>query len=684
MEKERLLDIIALTKNDAEFIKDVLKRNILENITINCYSVEEGLNITEKAQVVLISGPFLKEQAYELYPGSTIICAKRILTGENFEKIMILPRGEKVLVVNYPKEIVEETINSLIQMGLTHLDYVPYYGNEIDFKGIDIAISPGHFYLCPAFIKNRIDLKRRTLTLSTFMEVLNALGLSIENLNNFGGQHIRHMINAGREVAELLMYAEQLRMNLKCVVDRIQEGIVAVNTGNKISVFNPVAEEIFGLRSDNVLGKSYQKVFGEYPEVMRYISGDENESEIILSVKGKKLLANFTFIESFGEKGMICNFKKISSIQRLEENVRRQLNKKGYYAKYNFLDIKGNSPVLIRAIARAKKFASTDLTVLINGESGTGKELFAHAIHNESRRSKGPFIAVNFAALPDNLVESELFGYEEGSFTGALKGGKAGLFEQAHKGTIFLDEIGDASLSVQTRLLRVLQEKEIMRVGASKLIPVDIRVLAATNKDITQLVEEGKFREDLYYRLKVLQIEVPPLRMRKQDIPMLIKEMMSKEKKEKEISKEAMQKLMSYQWPGNVRELLNVIKYTLSVCEESIITLDDLPPDILEINRTEEINEVKRIKNILESTGHPLDYLFILKKLKQIKSKEITIGRKKLSELAKKEGLVLTEEKIRTRLGKMSELKLVFLGTTRQGCCITEKGIQVLDYWGSI
>jgi len=684
MDKVSQLDIIALKRDDAEFIRDTLRKNIMEKIIINCYSVEEGLKITKKAPVVLISGPFLKEQVLDLYYGRKVICAKRTLTGENFGKIMILPKGKKVLVVNYPREIAEETIESLKQMGLNHLNYIPYYGNEIDLTEIDTAISPGHLYLCPESIKHRIDLRRRTLALSTFIEVLYALNLNIENLNIFGGQHIRHMINAGREVAGLLVDAEHLRMNLKGVVDKIQEAIIVVGVSGEISVFNPVAEEIFGLSASYVLGRHYQKIFGEFPDIIRYIAAKKNESEIIINIKGRKVLASFTCVELFEEKGMICSFTQVSNIQRLEESVRRQLNKKGYFAKYYFSDIKGTAPPFIKAINLAKKFASTDLTVLLIGESGTGKELFAQAIHNASKRSKGPFIAVNFAALPDNLVESELFGYEEGSFTGALKGGKAGLFEQAHTGTIFLDEIGDATLSVQTRLLRVLQEKEVMRIGASKLIPVDIRVIAATNKNLPELVATGKFREDLYYRLKVLLIEVPPLRKRKQDIPLLIKEMMRKENQDKRISEEAMEKIMNYQWPGNVRELLNVIKYFLSVCEGEKITIDDLPPDILGIDRAEEIREIKKVKNILESTDRALEYLFILKELRYVQSKGLTTGRKKLSEVAKKKGLALTEEKVRTRLEKMVELNLVAFGTTRQGCYITEKGIQIINSWDSI
>ena len=210
----------------------------------------------------------------------------------------------------------------------------------------------------------------------------------------------------------------------------------------------------------------------------------------------------------------------------MENIVRTNLMKRGHTSKYDFSNIIGKSKKITETKEIARKLARSNSTLLLIGESGTGKELFAHAIHKASNKQHGPFVAVNFAALPENLLESELFGYEEGAFTGARKGGHAGLFEQAHKGTIFLDEIGDASMKIQARLLRVLQEKEVLRIGGTKIIPIDVRIIAATNKNLEDLVSAGKFREDLFYRLKVLPIRIPPLRERKEDIPLLIEKML--------------------------------------------------------------------------------------------------------------------------------------------------------------
>lgn len=245
--------------------------------------------------------------------------------------------------------------------------------------------------------------------------------------------------------------------------------------------------------------------------------------------------------------------------------MRKRLHDRGHLAKYDFCDILGISEKNKNTINKAKRYASVDATVLIYGETGTGKELFAHAIHNNSSRRNGPFIAVNCAAVPENLLESELFGYAEGAFTGAKKGGKKGIFETANKGTIFLDEISEMSDKLQTRLLRVLQEYEIMRLGDDRVITTDIRVIAATNRNLCKMVEENLFRADLYYRINVLTLLIPALRERKEDIPLLVNHFLTTfnkkyQKNIKGIEKEGIKLLYAHNWPGNIRELQNVIE----------------------------------------------------------------------------------------------------------------------------
>lgn len=288
--------------------------------------------------------------------------------------------------------------------------------------------------------------------------------------------------------------------------------------------------------------------------------------------------------------GGVSVVKDITEVRRLSEEVKIFAKKTGrlktmvdriYKAKYTFDDIVGNSSSIQEAVRVARRAAQGDADILITGESGTGKELFAQAIHNASNRGSGPFVALNCAAIAPTLIESELFGYEEGAFTGAKKGGRVGLFEIASGGTIFLDEIAELSMEVQAKLLRVLQERSIRRVGETSEVSVDIRVMAATNKDLYQMVQEGKFRADVYYRLNVLNVHLPPLNERGQDIILLANKFFQyyfqKIGRKFEVDKEMLKALLHYSWSGNVRELRNVIEYAVNMCEDNVITTLHLP-----------------------------------------------------------------------------------------------------------
>lgn len=278
--------------------------------------------------------------------------------------------------------------------------------------------------------------------------------------------------------------------------------------------------------------------------------------------------------------GAILLFVKPTAGQEREQE-------RSYATRYNFSDIRGTSPAITALKEQGHKVACNDSTVLIRGESGTGKEVLAQAIHSASDRKSGPFIAINCAAIPESLLESELFGYEEGAFTGAKKGGKEGRFELANHGTLFLDEIGDMPPFLQVKLLRVLQERRIERIGGGASIPVNVRVISATHKDIAEMMVAGQFREDLFFRINVIPMYVPPLRERKEDLYDLIQHFMKLygerfHKKPKRLSTEAFQCLYSYHWPGNIRELENVIEYIVNLEIGDLVTVSSLPASILE------------------------------------------------------------------------------------------------------
>lgn len=274
--------------------------------------------------------------------------------------------------------------------------------------------------------------------------------------------------------------------------------------------------------------------------------------------------------------GGVAIIQEVAHLQKLEQKVRKSLYNNGHVARYRLEDVIHSSPATRQLVERARNYASSPSTILIQGESGTGKEIFAQSIHRESLCSEGPFVAINCTALPENLLESELFGYGEGAFTGARKGGKPGLFEIAHKGTLFLDEIGEIPVSVQARLLRVLEEKSVMRIGQESKIPVDVRIICATNRDLEKMVTQGSFREDLYYRLNVLRLELLPLRERPEDISVLIEHFLGTLPgalglPRPRLSEEAREVLLHYHYPGNIRELRNMMERLVVISRGGLV-----------------------------------------------------------------------------------------------------------------
>ncbi|MBE3581907.1 MAG: sigma 54-interacting transcriptional regulator [Thermoanaerobacteraceae bacterium] len=352
---------------------------------------------------------------------------------------------------------------------------------------------------------------------------------------------------------------------LKAILDFAYDGIIALDEEGCITVFNPVAEKLSGWRAEEALGRHVTEVI---PAARCHLLLESGKPELgeILEIGNTRVVANRVPIVVDGRTvGVVTTFQNIASLQSLEHKVRRMLAGRGHVAKYTFGDILGESPAFKEAIRLAREYASTQSTVLIYGETGTGKEMFAHAIHLAGSRRAGPFVAVNCAALPENLLESELFGYVEGAFTGARRGGKPGLFELAHKGTIFLDEIGEMSPRLQARVLRVLEEREVMRLGDDRVIPVDVRVIAATHRDLKTMVKNGAFRADLYYRINVLNLTLPPLRERGTDVVLLARHFLQEfcrglRRPAALLSPEACRELLLYPWSGNVRELRNVME----------------------------------------------------------------------------------------------------------------------------
>jgi transcriptional regulator with PAS, ATPase and Fis domain len=377
------------------------------------------------------------------------------------------------------------------------------------------------------------------------------------------------------------LHLKRIRLGeFSTIMDRITEGIITINHERIITGFNPMASKFTGIKYSGAIGKPITHVLPELG-LEKVIDKGSEEFNKSLWINNAYLLCNLIPIMNDGHPlGAVATMHKFSQIEQMEASIRREVYSKGYVAKYTFDNILGESRSIKQCIAMAQEYAKTQSNVLLVGKSGTGKELFAQGIHNASARSNGPFIAINCAALPQSILESELFGYVGGAFTGANREGKPGLFELSHKGTLFLDEIAELSHDNQGRLLRVLQEKTIMRLGGDRVIPIDVRIISATNKDMSQMVAEGNFRDDLYYRLNVLRLTLAPLRERPEDIEIYanyyLKKYSQSLNKVLKFSRCAKTWLKRYEWPGNVRELENVMERIAAISPSRIINADIL------------------------------------------------------------------------------------------------------------
>lgn len=350
---------------------------------------------------------------------------------------------------------------------------------------------------------------------------------------------------------------------LTAIIDNIDEAVIAITPQQEVSFFNRHARRLCAPTP------------GGTPDFARALSVfDTGEKEQVTSINGNSVIARSIPLE-FDQSihGKVLTLHEVTRIQASESKIRSSFHQKGLFARYHFKDLIGDSEIMQELTERAKTYAGHDSNLLIYGETGTGKEVFAQSIHNHSKRKNGPFVSVNIASIAPSLLESELFGYVDGAFTGARKGGKPGLFELAHRGTLFLDEIGELAPEMQSRFLRVLQEREIMRIGDDKIIPIDVRIIAATNRDLFQQTLSGSFRQDLYYRIHVVGLRIPPLRARVDDIPQIfdhyLQRLSASPGKPPRLTPAARQLLKSRPWPGNIRQLRNLAEViTYSEIEE--------------------------------------------------------------------------------------------------------------------
>lgn len=378
------------------------------------------------------------------------------------------------------------------------------------------------------------------------------------------------------------LQAEEIRtQQLRSILDFSYEGLLASDKHDQIILANRPAQNMLGLQNISPVGMQIQQLlpFLDFSEIQ------ESKNEVVgklYQIGNNHLVFNIRTVYVDSEfAGTVMSIQYAKSIETIEAKVRKELQRKGYVAHAHFSNIITRDPHMMKLIEQAKQYAQVDSTILIIGQTGTGKELFAQSIHNASRRADGPFIAINCASIPESLLESELFGYEDGAFTGARKNGKRGFFELANGGTLFLDEIGEIPLKLQANLLRVLQEKQIIRLGGDRIIPIDVRIIAATHRDLKAAIRNGSFRMDLYFRLNILQLALPPLNKRSGDIPILIQHLILEKSVQLgtapiRLSEKCLALVSSSTWEGNIRELANIIERLCIIKRGELVEPEDL------------------------------------------------------------------------------------------------------------
>ena len=406
-------------------------------------------------------------------------------------------------------------------------------------------------------------------------EIAKALGL-LTAIHYPDTDMIEMALVEAQYIARSLSAYEEKTQTVSAFLNAASEILLRIDADGTIAEFNNAAQTLFHLKTEAKLAASIYEIIPSI-DWDAFRASPEELHEEIYQYDGQNIVVDLVpiFISSTFS-GAVMSAQRVTQIQKLERRLRSTIAQKGLIAKHTFSDIIGKSPALLAVIDRAKRIALSERTVLITGDTGTGKEIFAQSIHNYSQRKKGPFVAINCAALSPSVLESELFGYVRGAFTGALSEGKTGIFELAHTGTIFLDEIGELPFDIQAKLLRVVQEKEIVRIGDNRVIPVDVRVIAATNRDLQEEVNQHRFRIDLYYRLSVLTLHLPPLEQRKEDIPLLVQNFLTQEGTDKYISPEALQLLKGLPWPGNIRQLRNVTERLAVFSDTNMIGISDI------------------------------------------------------------------------------------------------------------
>jgi PAS domain S-box-containing protein len=656
--------VVSEGKNTGLRILNQLNQLLGKYVMVENMLISEMKSKKVDADLILFtSAHFLIRASRYIDSSVPTLVAKRVIDHKNIKEIISIEYNENVLFINDGYESTKEAIEQLNELGLDHVRYNAYYPGCSSFPQLQTAITPGEGQLAPYKPEKLIDIGSRILDVQTIHEITRILDVDKFLKDSLITDYIRDIVEISREIDERRKTSNESMQMLQVIVNTLDYGVAFINSSGIIMSINSKFEYIFGLKKKCILEKNLQDL------IKIQVSELKDNSTLSSKIENKEVSINVRQVNFSKRYGFVISVKINKSANETDLKTSYPANSYIKRNLHNFDDYLTINDNAVNMINRAKKFSKSDGTVLITGENGTGKEILAQAIHMNSYRNNKSFVPINIATLTSNLVEAELFGYEEGTFTGAVKGGKMGIFEIADGGTIFIDEIGDVPVDVQAKLLRVLEEKRIRKIGSADELSVDVRIISATNKNLLDLIKENKFRLDLFYRLNILPLETIPLRRRKEDVEYLLKHFINinihdnKIKSLKEFFEyETIEFLNKYQWPGNVRELINLIEYLMLIYEGEKISMSHLH------SYMHDVSGERRI--FLDEHED-----WVLRKFSE--NKNIPIGRAKIAEIAIGEDIEIKEGKIRRIISDLKNMGLID-DEGSKGSKITERGEKAL------
>lgn len=669
---KKKITLLTLNEEIAPLMREELN-DIFDNIfEINYYyPSHKDIPPIKNTDLILCHDPnLLVEMIPHIKCNAPTLIMKRTISNKSFQKLKELPSGKRALIVSVNDYATLEILTTIYQLGINHLTLYPYYKDKLNYPPVDYIISSRDYDYIPDVNAELVIIGKREFDISTVLDIIAFMDVDRITSEKIIRRHSLKVPTFWQGIKSTLEGKRILSTQWKILLDEFSDAVIVCNENNEITLTNDKVLDMLSLPYDSLQDSKLENIVNKFPELEVFLSNRELNNELIYC-EGKQFVITIKKVEfDSTSHGKIIIISLYNDMLKVQQKIHQKIIGKGYFSKYTFHDIIGENPKLLEAIEICKKIANSSSTILITGENGSGKELFAGAIHNYSSRSKKPFVAINCATLPENLLESELFGYEEGAFTGAKRGGKIGMFERANNGTLFLDEIGEIPIKVQARLLRALQEKEIVRVGGDSIIKVNTRIIAATNKDLFKMVEAGTFREDLLFRLNVFQVDIPSLKDRISDIPLLVNYFLLKTYNSYTIAQDFKIFCQNYEWPGNIRELFNVLEYMTTISEESLST-KNLPKYL---KKKEYFYKDKKLSDNITLT----EYL-LLELLKQEQENGRSTGRRSLCIIFRSSYHNISEVNIRKAIDNLAQKDYLIIHKGRRGCEITIEGIDVLN-----